>query len=72
MTLLRRVSFLSGVLLGLAGLSGCNGLISDPGVGPGGGDTPRVPTAPTVCTDDTIVLGTAPMRRLSNVEYQSG
>jgi len=54
----------------LFGLAACNGIITDPGVAPGGPNPdPRIPTDPELCDPDVIFLGTAPMRRLSNVEY---
>ena len=48
-------------------LAACDGTIMDPSGDPGeptGGS--RVPA---VCEDDTIVIGSAPVRRLTNVEY---
>ncbi len=56
----------------LAVLSGCQGLISDPGISPGGGPGPD-PTGPTpvVCEGDALFPGRAPLRRLTVTEYDN-
>jgi hypothetical protein len=56
------LAWLASASLALAVL-GCRGELND---GPSGPDGPRVNP---VCESDAIVLGTAPMRRLANVEY---
>jgi hypothetical protein len=58
------------VLLGCACVAvlGCRGVIGSPGESEGG-PGPRGPLPPVTCAPDTILVGTAPMRRLSAVEY---
>lgn len=51
----------------LLSLGGCSGLIMDP-TGEEDGSPGERP-APVVCEEDTVVLGSTPMRRLTNAEY---
>lgn len=50
----------------LVGAIGCDGVITDPG---GTATGPGESRVPVVCEEDTIVIGGAPVRRLTNVEH---
>lgn len=63
---MRRFPAIALVLVLLTG-GGCEGSLLAGPAGPSG--APRDPGPGPACAPDTIVLGTAPMRRLSNVEY---